>query len=183
MKKLSESRTPALTVLIIVALIAVPLFGGIGLKTAERSAAKAFSSVACKPDQHGNDLFSDTDRLIVAARSLLSEGKALSKDSGSEFENRASALETAIDVCSKQKNAIERYTSYETLYLAAKQFYNGVKGNASSEIESFMTEVESQAKRIDRSYRTEYTEYLNKCSELTASWPASSIAKLWNIGG
>ena len=76
MKKLSESRTLALTALVMIALLAVPLFGGLGLKTAQNRAAKAFSAIACNTDQHGNDLFSDADRLIAAASSLLEEGKA-----------------------------------------------------------------------------------------------------------
>lgn len=183
MKKLFESRTLALTVLVILALLAVPLFGGLGLKTAQNGAAKAFASIACNTDQHGNDLFSDADRLLVAARSLLSEGKRLDTGGDDEFTSRADALEKAIKACENERNAIKRYVASESLYLAAKQFYNGIKGSLSQELDSFMTDVESQAKRIDRSYRAEYTDYLNTCSELISAWPASAIARLWKIGG
>lgn len=175
MKKLSESRTLALVVLVILALLAVPLFGGLGLKTAQNRAAKAFSAIACNTDQHGNDLFSDADRLIAAASSLLEAGKS------SAGEEHVKKLEAAIKACKSEKNAVEKYNKSVELCNIADSFYKSI---GSGEADTYYTEIaESLQPRIRRFYRAAYTDYLTTCTELTASWPASSIAKLWNIGG
>lgn len=177
MKKLSESRTLALTVLVILALLAVPLFGGLGLKTAQSRAAKAFSAIAGNTDQHGNDLFSDADRLIAAASSLLEVGKA------SASEEQVKKLEAAIKACKSEKNAVAKYDKSDALCNVAKSFFNSIGSGEADGAQMYYTEVDSLQSQIRRAYRAEYTDYLNTCSELTASWPASSIAKLWNIGG
>ena len=177
MKKLSESRTLALVVLVILALLAVPLFGGLGLKTAQSRAAKAFSAIACNTDQHGNDLFSDADRLIAAASSLLEAGKS------SAGEENAKKLEAAIKACKSEKNAVVKYDKSDALYNIAKSFFNSIGEGETGGAETYNAEIESLHSQIRRAYRAEYTDYLNSCTELISSWPASSIAKLWNIGG
>lgn len=183
MKKISESRTLALIVIIAVALVAIPLLGGLGLKTAERRAAKEFSSIAAKSDGLGNDLFSDTDMLIAAANSLLNEGKKLNADGGSEFEKWAGELESSIETCRAQKDAIGRYTDYESLLLTARRFYNRIKTNDSAQLDAYMNKLEAQSDSIVRAYRYEYNDYCAKCEALTSKWPASLIGKLFGIGG
>ncbi|MBR3299563.1 MAG: hypothetical protein IKI64_10270 [Clostridia bacterium] len=183
MKKFSEKRTLSLVVLIAVALIVIPLLGGLGLKITERRAAKEFSSIAATTDSHGNDLFSETDRLIYASNKLLEEGKRLNPDGGVEFENWASELENAIESCRDQKDAIGRYTSYESLFLTAKRFYNRVKSADSSELEACMSNMDEISKGIERAYRYEYNDYRAKYDSLVSRWPGSLLAKLFGIGG
>lgn len=183
MKKFSENRTLGTIVLVVVALLAIPILGGLGLKIAERAAAREFASIAAKPDQHGNEIFTDTDDLIVAARAVLSEGKRLNQDGTGEFTARAEALEKAINACSREKDAIGRYLASEALILSEKQFYNLIRTGASDELNAFHSEVTSCESRMDRTYRAEYSDYINKRAELISAWPASSLAKLYNIGG
>ena len=183
MKKLFENRTLALIILIVAALIVIPLLGGLGLKISERRAAKEFSSIAAKTDEQGNDLFSDTDELIYAASSLLSEGKKLNPDGGSEFEKWASELENSIEACRTQKDAIGRYNSCESLLLTAKRFYNRVKNTEAADLEACMSKVEERSKSIARTYRYELNDYRAKCDSLVSRWPGSLFAKLYGIGG
>lgn len=183
MKKLSENRTLALIALIAAALLAVPLLGGLGLRTAERKAAKEFSKIAATADDHGNDLFSDTDMLMDAASALLDEGRRLKADGGSEFEKWAGELENAIESCRAQKDAIGRYRSCESLALTARRFYGRIKSVESSELEACMSRLEERNDVIKRAYRYEYNDYLAKCDALTAKWPASMVAKLFGMGG
>ena len=183
MKKFSESRTLALIALIVVALIAIPLLGGLGLKIAERKAAKEFSSIAAKADTQGTDIFSDTDRLIYAASALLDEGRRLNPAGGSEFEKWASELESSIESCRGQKDAINRYISCESLVLTARLFYNRIKFSDASELEACMSRINDHGKTIERTYRYERNDYLAKYDSLVSSWPASWIAKLFGVGG
>ena len=183
MKKLSQNRTLALIALIAAAFLAVPLLGGLGLQTAERKAAKEFSAIAATADDHGNDIFSDTDMLIAAASALLDEGIRLNEGGGSEFEKWAGELENAIESCRVQKDAIGRYNSYESLILTARRFYSRIKSSEHSELAACMSRLEAQSDGIARAYRYKYNDYRTKCDELVAKWPASMIAKLFGIGG
>lgn len=183
MKKFAEKRTLALIVLIAVALIVIPLLGGLGLRITERRAAKEFSSIAATTDSQGSDLFSETDILIYASNKLLEEGKRLNPDGGVEFENWASELENAIESCRDQKDAIGRYTSYESLLLTARRFYNRVRSADSIELENCMNSINNQSLKIQRLYRYELNDYRAKYDSLVSRWPGSLLAKLFGIGG
>ena len=177
MKKLSEQRTLALIVLIAAALLAVPLLGGLGLKIAEAKAAREFSSIASNRDAFGNNLFSDSERIVDDASAMLEAGKSY-VDS-----DLAQRLSEAISACKKAKNAVDKYEKTDKLYEIAGVFYKQVGPNVSEEMDNSSSNIVSVMLQLRRLNRPAYNDYLNTCTELTASWPASSIAKLWNIGG
>ncbi|MBQ1684025.1 MAG: hypothetical protein II072_00770 [Clostridia bacterium] len=184
MKKLSENRTAALAILIIVALLAVPVLGGLRLSLAKRSAAREFSKTVCTPDRHGNDLYSDTDKLILTAQSMLEEGKKLAgSEPAYDITQRAERLEKAISNTQNAKKAIVRYESCEALISAARQFYNSMRGNTSDTLDMYLADVNSQESRIERVYRLAYSAYADKLEDITSGFPAELIASLYGIGG
>lgn len=182
MKKLTENRAAALAILIIVALLAVPVLGGAGLTSKVRSSERQFSKTVTTPDRHGNDLISDTDKVVVSAEALLAEGTKLAGDS-TEANERAKRLRSAIDAVSGAKSAIDRYENYESLTLEARQFANSLRGNTSEAFSTYLTDIESQSSRIERVYRSAYSEYTASVESLTSGFPASLIAKFLKIGG
>ena len=182
MKKLTENRPAAIAILVLVALLAVPLLGGLRLYGDYRSAANAFSKAVASPDRHGNDIFSDTDQVVIAAESLLTEGKKLAGDSAAAGE-RAARLRNAIDECSGTKDAAKRYISYEALVSEAKQYYNVLRSNSSDSFDVFMADINSLTSRIERVYRPAYTEFTQKRTKLVSGFPAAQLAELFGIGG
>ncbi len=184
MKKLSENRSAAIAILIIAALLAVPVLGGLRLALASNSAAKSFSKLVCTPDRHGNDLYSDTDKLILSAEAMLQEGKKLAgSDPAYDVSQRADRLEKAISAAKNSKKAVERYQSCEGLISDARQFYNALRTNTSETLDLYLADINSQESRIERVYRPAYSAYTEKQEDLTSGFPAELIAKLYGIGG
>ena len=183
-KKLSKNVPLCTAILIIVALLAIPLLGGLKLSSAYRSAEKTFEKAVTTADKHGKDLYTDTDDVISAAESILSKGNALmSGKANSVFEKRADQLETAIDACSGAKTAIERYRTYENVATSAKLFVNTFSGDELAELNGLMGEIDSQSARIRRSYRDAYNEFTGSADKLLSAFPAKAIAGLFKIGG
>ena len=182
MKKLGQNRAAATAILIIVAIIAVPLLGGMRLALANGSIEKDFAKTVKATDRHGNDLYSDTDKIIIYAKSILEEGTRLAADDISVRE-RGDRLQKAIDECSGANGAIARYTSSEALTAEARQFLNALRGSTSDQLTSYKAELESQSKRIERVYRQAYTDMLTRRDDLLSGFPAAQIAALFGIGG
>ncbi len=182
MKKLTENRPAAIAILVLVALLAVPLLGGLRLAGDYHAAARTFSKAVASPDRHGNDIFSDTDQVVIAAESLLTEGRKLSGDSTAAKE-RADRLRKAIDDVTGAKDAAERYINYEALVSEAKQYYNVLRSSSSESFDVFMTDINSLTSRIERVYRPAYTEFTQKREKLVSGFPAAQLARLYGIGG
>ena len=183
-KKLSENTAAAVAILIAAAVLAVPLLGGLRLSVAYRSLEKRFSNAVAVPDRHGNDLFSDTDKLIISAESLLAEGERITRANASPtLIERADRLRSAIDACRSAKHAAARYLTCEDLVSEARQYYNMLRGSATEALTTFLADIDSQSTRIERVYRLAYSNFRQSREELIKGFPAVQLAQLFRIGG
>ncbi len=181
-KKFSENRPAAIAILVLVALLAIPLLGGLRLSLDYNSAAKKFEK-AVKTDRHGNDLFSDTDIYIRDASDLLDEGTRIAGENGIDISQRGSALRSAIDKTKNAKSAAERYLAYYTLRNEAKLFYAQFIDNKTDVLYNKMFDANSTEDKIERTYRPAYTEFISSRRNMISGFPAAQLAELYHIGG
>ncbi|MBR4434899.1 MAG: hypothetical protein IKS90_02245 [Clostridia bacterium] len=176
MKKLFASRGFAAVVLVIVALAAIPLLGGLKLSAAQRRNEKQLEA-ATHADKF--DITNDIKTSLSYAEKLLQEGKKLA---GSESSSSVD-LESAVKACSEAETNADKYSKCLELIDKANAYSGSLGKLSSTTFDDLLSAINSQRDRIVNGYREAYNTYEAETGKLLNGFPASLIAKLFNIKG
>ncbi len=183
MKKLSKNVPLCTAILIIVALLAIPLLGGLKLSMNYRSAEKKFEKALTKPLATTNkDIYADSETILNAARTLLDKGLLLSSASPL-VEQRAEDLSKAIEECSSAKTGIAKYFACEHINSACDRYYSAFTKEEQAALERDKSRADDAYYTVKNTYRQHYGSYTQQTSDLISGFPAAQIAKLFGIGG
>ncbi len=183
MKKLAKNVPLCTAILIVVAILAVPLLGGLKLSRAVKGAENRFEQILSTPLAANNkDINSDAKKVINAARTLLDKGSRLSNGS-TVIEERGTSLLEAIEACDGAKTGVEKYLTCEALDSAIELYYNAFNAEGRAELETDKLRADSAYHLIKNTYRQAYAAYRQTTTELVSGFPASQIAGLFGIGG
>lgn len=182
MKKLAKNVPLCTAILVVVAILAIPLLGGLKLSNAYRSAEKQFENRLTTPFEENNkDIFNSSEEVIVAAQTLLDKGRQLT--SSTAVEAKAKLLGEAIDACSAAKGGIDRYLACEKLASAAELYHKAFNSEEQQSLDREKTNVEAKYSTVKNSYRTAYAAYSQQTADLVSGFPAAQLAGLFGIGG
>lgn len=182
-KKLSANVPLCTAILVIAAILAVPLLGGLKLSLAYKTATNRFEKVLTTPMLITNkDIFSDSRDVINAAETLLEKGQYMAGDSAI-IAGRADKLREAIDACSGTKTGVDRFMTCEKLDSAIELYYNAFGDADRSALSTDKLRADSAYHRIKNTYRSYYDAYVQKTNSLVSGFPAEKLADFFGIGG
>lgn len=176
MKKLFASRGFAGFVLVVVALAAIPLLGGLKLSAQKNRIEKRLEQAT-----HAEkfDINTDVKSTLNYAEKLLQEGIKISSS-----ENSASVdLTSAIKACTDAIADADKYEKALELVDKANAYYGSLGSLSSTTLDDIWSAVNSQRERIVNGYRAPYDTYSTDIKALFKGFPASYLAKLFKLNG
>lgn len=179
MKDILLKRRTAAIVLIVVALLAVPILGGLKLKAAYNRAFASFETEGKVVDKYGNSLLSDMETCVGAANDVLTIAKSLAGSEDASVRN----AEAAIKAYNDADTVIAHYVAYLDVTAKIKLVYEFADGRTDDPaLDARYATVLDRSAIIARGYEGAYRDASNKASGLISGFPASLLAKLYDLG-
>lgn len=172
-------RRTAAIVLIVVALLAVPLLGGLKLRLAYNRAFASFETEGKVVDKYGNSLLSDMETCVGAANDVCSIASSIEGLQETAIRN----AEAAIKAYNDADTVFEHYVAYLDVTAKIKLVYElACDRTDDTALDASYSTVSDRSAIIARGYEGAYRDTLNKANSLTSGFPTSLLAKLYDLG-